>query len=80
MSLSDYITAAILSKQLGVANATANAILKESGAGEKVGNSTFYSREAVRGVLRERHENLFVFMGFMAPQGASETLEEADNA
>jgi len=76
MALSDYITAAILSKELGVASATATSILKETGGGEKVGNTTFYNREAVRNVLVERNSTLLTFLGYQAPMQAPVASKE----
>lgn len=77
MNLNDAITVAILSEKLGIASATANSILKETGTGMKFGNTTFYSREAVRNVLVERNSKLLTFLNYEAPQGASEEISNA---
>lgn len=64
MNLSDVITAAILSEELGVASGTAHAILKESGPGTPVGGRVvLYDRRAVREVLIERNQKLLTFLG-----------------
>lgn len=70
MNLSDVITAAILSKEIGVANTTAKSILEEAGEGIRLGNSTLYSREAVRNVLIERNRPLLTFLNYEGLQQA----------
>lgn len=79
MNLSDAITAAILSEKLGIAHATAKAVLEEAGEGVTFGRTTFYNRDAVRDVLKERHGKLLVFLGYEGVQSPSEAAVEVDN-
>lgn len=80
MNLSDVITAAILSKEIGIANTTAKSILEEAGEGIRLGNSTLYSREAVRNVLIERNRPLLTFLNYEGLQQAPVASEENADA
>lgn len=80
MNIHEAITAAILSQEIKVGNATAKSILEEAGEGIRFGNSTLYSREAVRNVLIERNRPLLTFLNYEGLQQAPVASEENADA
>lgn len=80
MNIHEAITAAILSKEIGVANTTAKSILEEVGEGVRFGNSMLYSREAVRNVLIERNRALLAFLNYEGLTQAPVASEENADA
>jgi hypothetical protein len=62
LDLSKVITATELVDELGVAYATATSLLKATGTGVRMGNTTLYEREAVKQLLLERNSKLLAFL------------------
>lgn len=70
IDLSNTITAAQLRDELGVSISTAINLLKETGSGQKVGNTTLYSRSAAEAAIEDKYRKVLDFLGFTADSGA----------
>ena len=63
MNIDKAITASMLGKELGVSAGTANALLREIGEGERLGNMMLFDRDDARRVVAKKYENILKFLG-----------------
>jgi len=62
------VTVTQLTEELGVSIPTARGLVDDLEAVVTINRTTFYDREAVKVILRERHDKLLAFLGVLSPE------------
>jgi hypothetical protein len=62
------VTVAQLVDELRISVPTARGLVEGLGVIATINRTSFYDREDVKAVLRERHDNLLQFLGVLSPE------------